>query len=389
MDILIVLGAFQAFFFTILVISKRGKTISDKILALWLFIFSAHLAFVYFSFKMGYVFYIKYGYILSGVIVLYYSLMYIYTKSLVSDKQSFNIKWLLHIIPTIVVYIFIFPIAILPYNVKADLAIHPSNNLYYSFAFAAVLVFVTIYLLAILRLLKKHQVTIRKIFSFEEDINLNWLKLLAFLMVVLWIVISALVAYFYYLDANDLEMTLEDVMLLDMQGQSVFVIFVFLLSFFGIKQQIIYSSSIIEETSTQINDISLNTNQYKKSGLKKEQSEYYLKRLLKYMDEKRPYLNGKLLLKEVAEAMDISTNHLSQIINENLKINFFDFVNGYRVELIKQEMVNPKNKNYTIISIAYDCGFNSKSSFNSIFKKHTGLTPTEYIRNYKNDKLDV
>ena len=97
------------------------------------------------------------------------------------------------------------------------------------------------------------------------------------------------------------------------------------------------------------------------------------------MEEEKPYLNGKLSLKEVAEKTNISTNHLSQVINENLEKNFFDFVNGYRLNLVKQKIKKPSNKKYTILSLAYECGFNSKSSFNSIFKKHEGMTPTEFL----------
>ena len=100
MEVLILIGAFQAIFFAVLVLSKKGKSVSDKILAFWLSIFAAHLAFVYYSFQMGHVFYIDYGYLPSGTIVIYYSLMYVYTKSLISKENVFKTKWLLHLIPT-------------------------------------------------------------------------------------------------------------------------------------------------------------------------------------------------------------------------------------------------------------------------------------------------
>ena len=100
------------------------------------------------------------------------------------------------------------------------------------------------------------------------------------------------------------------------------------------------------------------------------------------MTEEKPYLNEDLTSKEVAQKLNISTNHLSQVINENLGKNFFDFVNGYRVDLAKQKLSDPANNIYTIISLAYDCGFSSKSSFNAIFKKFVGVTPSEF-RNKK------
>ncbi|MBL4709912.1 MAG: helix-turn-helix transcriptional regulator [Flavobacteriales bacterium] len=97
------------------------------------------------------------------------------------------------------------------------------------------------------------------------------------------------------------------------------------------------------------------------------------------MDEEKPYLNGKLSLKEVAAHLDISVNHLSQMINEQLSKSFFDFVNEYRVKEVKKQLEELKYKEFTLLSIAHNSGFNSKSSFNSIFKKLTGFTPSEYI----------
>lgn len=381
MEVLILIGAFQSAFFAILVLSKKRKSISDKILALWLSIFAVHLAFVYYSFQSGYVFYIEYGHIPSGVLVVYYSLMYVYTESLTSKENVFKAKWILHLIPTAIIYISIIPLAQLPYNEKANLVTNLSTNPYLNFVFGIAILFATIYLVATLRLLKKHKVSIRKIFSYEENISLNWLRILTFLLVLLWIVISSLVVYVYYLDTTTSNaMSPEDHMMLDMQGQSAFVAFVFLLGFFGIRQQVIYSIPLQKkEVLTIKSNTNSASNRYKKSGLKKGDSATHLKVLLQYMEEEKPYLNGKLSLKEVAEKMNISTNHLSQVINENLEKNFFDFVNGYRVDLATQKMSDPSNKKYTILSLAYDCGFNSKSSFNSIFKKYEGITPTEFL----------
>ncbi len=381
MDVLIIIGAFQAVFFAVLVLSKKGKSVSDKILAVWLLIFAAHLAFVYFAYQSGHVFYIDYGYLPSGTIVLYYTLMYLYAKSLISQDNTFKVKWLLHLIPTVIVYLSVIPFALLSYEEKADLVIHLTTNAYLNLVFGIIILFATIYLVATLRLLKKHKASVRKMFSYEENINLNWLRMLAFLLILLWMIISGLTAYVFYLESTSALVLPEDHMILDMQGQSAFVVFVFLLGFFGIKQQIIYSAPTPKDKALEpTSDAQDNDNRYKKSCLRKEDSENHLKELLNYMEEEKPYLNGKLSLKEVAEKMDISTNHLSQVINENLGKNFFDFVNGYRVELVKQKMIDPANKTYTLLSLAYDCGFNSKSSFNSIFKKLEGLTPTEFLK---------
>jgi AraC-like DNA-binding protein len=381
MEGLILIGAVQAAFFAVLVLSKKRKSVSDKILAVWLSIFAAHLAFVFYAFRSGHFFYIEYGHIPSGILVVYYSLMYVYAESLTSHENVFKPKWILHVIPTVVTYICIVPLAQLSYNEKVKLVTSPSTNGYLVFVFGLTMLLATGYLVATLRLLKRHKVSIRKIFSYEENISLNWLRILAFLLVILWIVVSGLVSYVYYIDTTASNTMLpQDHMMLDMQGQSAFVVFVFLLGFFGIRQQVIYSVPLEKnEVLTTTQDTQPASSRYKKSGLTKEDSATHLKALLQYMEDEKPYLNGKLSLKEVADKMSISTNHLSQVINENLKKSFFDFVNSYRVDLAKQKMRDPSNKKYTILSMAYDCGFSSKSTFNSIFKKYEGLTPTEFI----------
>jgi len=96
------------------------------------------------------------------------------------------------------------------------------------------------------------------------------------------------------------------------------------------------------------------------------------------MNLSRPYLNPDLTLPQLATEIGISTHLLSQVINEHFKLNFFDFINQYRVEAFKEKIVNSKYGNYSILGIALECGFNSKSAFNRIFKKYTGLTPSQY-----------
>lgn len=126
--------------------------------------------------------------------------------------------------------------------------------------------------------------------------------------------------------------------------------------------------------------------QYLKSGLKKNDSKKYMDKIMNYMKREKPYLEPKLTLKQLADAFDVSTNYLSQLINENTEQNFSDFVNTYRVNEVKDKLKNPKYKRFTILAIAYECGFNSKSSFNSVFKKITGQTPRQYLKSIEEDE---
>jgi len=84
--------------------------------------------------------------------------------------------------------------------------------------------------------------------------------------------------------------------------------------------------------------------------------------------------------------VDIGPRHLSQVINENLNRNFFDFVNRYRVEEAKKLLINLDKSRNSILDVAFDSGFNSKSSFNMIFKKYTAMTPSQFRKKHMEDR---
>lgn len=104
----------------------------------------------------------------------------------------------------------------------------------------------------------------------------------------------------------------------------------------------------------------------------------YAKRITEVLQHKKLYLDENLTLSVLANHTGLAAHHISQTINEKLGMNFFELINSYRVEEAKQMLQNPNYNNVSIEGIAYDSGFKSKSAFNAFFKKHTGLTPTEY-----------
>lgn len=119
---------------------------------------------------------------------------------------------------------------------------------------------------------------------------------------------------------------------------------------------------------------------YEKSTLTPERAERYLRRLRELMESEKPYTDGELTLQKLAERLSVSQHHLSQIINERLNQNFTDFVNTYRVAEAKRRLVDPRGSHLSILAIAEHVGFNSKSSFNAVFKKIVGMTPSEWRR---------
>jgi len=100
--------------------------------------------------------------------------------------------------------------------------------------------------------------------------------------------------------------------------------------------------------------------------------------VVELLEEERPYLQSRLTLQELASKLDLPAYQLSQLINREFGQNFFELINHYRVEEVKKKLADPAFQHLTYLGIALESGFNSKASFNRIFKKMTGKTPNEY-----------
>ncbi|MDH5406094.1 MAG: helix-turn-helix domain-containing protein [Candidatus Aminicenantes bacterium] len=217
------------------------------------------------------------------------------------------------------------------------------------------------YAIASLIVLKKYRIEIKNIYSTIEHINLSWLNFVIFgfigwkslivLEYVLWIITENMSVIFLYISA-----------------EVVFLIFVSLMFFKGLKQPEIFSGT--------------NENQFKrkyeKTLLPDAIKRDYKNKLIRYVETKKPYLDPSLSLNDLAEKVSIPPHHLSQILNSCLNQNFFDFINSYRIKESKRLLSEQSSDKKTILEILYETGFNSKSVFNTAFKKHTGMTPTQF-----------
>ncbi len=121
---------------------------------------------------------------------------------------------------------------------------------------------------------------------------------------------------------------------------------------------------------------------YEKSRLDDDIAQAYVRELKELMEKERPYTDPELTLPQLAGMLNLSSNILSQVINGHCNLNFYTFVNIYRTEAVIKMMKDDFYKHRSILDLAYDAGFKSKTTFNTIFKKHTGLTPSEFRRNF-------
>lgn len=119
---------------------------------------------------------------------------------------------------------------------------------------------------------------------------------------------------------------------------------------------------------------------YTSYGLKEVEAKILAEKLKHSMEVDKLYLNQELNLKDLAENLNVYPHYITQVLSTILNQNFYDFVNSYRVEEAKLRLADPQNANLTIIAIAFDCGFNSKTAFNRAFKQKTDITPSQYKR---------
>ena len=123
-------------------------------------------------------------------------------------------------------------------------------------------------------------------------------------------------------------------------------------------------------------------NKYKKSGMTPERADEIVRKLQESIEEQQLYLDSGLTLAALAKQLHISKHYISQVLNEKLGVSFFQYVNQKRIDEVKRRLADDAALQMTIAQIAYDVGFNSLSSFNTAFKKQTGQSPSEYMKEH-------
>jgi AraC-like DNA-binding protein len=380
MGVIFAIGAVQALFFSILLISKKNKRSSDKYL---IGIFLIMMLFLWFAFSNTFKFYLIYPQILILIVLvplLYGPMLYFYVNELIAKNKNNINNFLPHILPIIVYYILMLPMIfdgkdgmLLFFTERfIDLPIHVNLGVSIQYLSAPT------YFILILFNLRKHQGRLKDWFSNLDNVDLHWLRYFVIGAMLFWtleIIMIVLTNYTSY----PTPLTFSYII------KSLYVVFIFFLGFYGLKQGIIITNINIDnkEENTFFEQKELRkeiSNSKRKTYFPDYDTDKLKDDLIQHLENEKPYLNCDLKQIDLALQVKIPSHILSFIINEKLKKNYFDFINEYRVNESKKKLIDPKNSQFTILSIAYDCGFNSKSSFNRIFKNHTGITPSEYQR---------
>ena len=286
--------------------------------------------------------------------------LYFYILSLTRPNFRFTRAQALHFIPYAVVFglffVFVY-IRAAPYKLDLISRISADREPWGLMVYRiGRIIYILTYLALCLNALRPYAKRIRDNFSALERINLNWLRLLvlAYATGIVALVILA------QLDVPDIA--------LHIYGTLV-ILFIGLR---GLTQTEIFGRENIPEEAPKAGP------KYERSSLTREQAEKAEKLLLAVMENDKLYLDEELSLRTLSEKAGLPSAHVSQVLNDRLKRNFYDFVNGFRVEEAKRILRDPRRRDQKILGIAFDTGFASKVAFNRVFKKYTGMTPSEY-----------
>ena len=364
-------AAFNAFFFAMLALQKKNKATHDWVLLGWL---------IYLGFFTGSYSFFSHDYFVSyplasssfiSLFLLHGPFLYLYVKYLVSGKTSFQRKDLWHLFPILVFNVYLGIAWFIPdvhQRISLDHVvrdIHPP--LIFTFFLILTVLSGPVYIILSVKMLQKHHGTVFRNFSSSDEVDLSWLRKLVYIFGVIWTALMVITSIHHVFHFFSLSFCTDGLFL----SLSIFVI---LIGYFGLKQQVIFNRSDREKSDFLIDE----QVKYSGSGLPREEAAQYLEKLSHHMANAKPYLDPGLSLPQLASELGISSHQLSQIINENHQLNFFDFINRFRVEEVKKKIVLESNNHLSLLGIALESGFNSKSAFNRMFKKFTGQTPSQY-----------
>ena len=294
-------------------------------------------------------------------------MLFLYSLSVTTSEYRWKMKYALHFIPFLSVLLFLaLNYYIHSSTVKMDL--YTSNAVFRSLPrnliTQALWIQAGIYVAGCLILLRRYRAKIKSYYSSLDPIQLSWLSFLLVAFFV-WKGIFLTGYLFQYIPSGSY--------------YTAFQIFIEV-GFLFYASMIVYKALQSPVIFSGIN----NGKKYRTSPLTEIDKKRYLERMETTMQVRKPFLVSTLTLKDLSKQAAIPVHYISQILNETLKQKFYDYVNRYRIEEFKRLLSEPNNYNKTILEVMYDVGFNSKSVFNTAFKKHVGMTPKEFKKLHQN-----
>ncbi len=231
------------------------------------------------------------------------------------------------------------------------------------------------YAAATLLFLRRHAERVKDSYSHLERVSLRWL---------LWLGAAA-AAIWGFAAALQLSESLGGVRIRwgdDLVALAV-ALLIYAIGYMGLRQPEVceFASSDVATSPAEAEspaDAEAGAARYERSGLSDWEAASLRKRLLAAMETDRPWRDSELTLADLAAQLSTTPHKLSEVLNAHLDQTFYDFVNGYRVRAVQQRLAAEGGRAPKLLVLALEAGFASKSTFNDVFKKHTGQTPSAY-----------
>jgi len=295
--------------------------------------------------------------------------IYFYVIFITGFADKFKPSYLLNFIVFIIILI-IFMILAIHYNFKLiESGILQKN---FIIIMGLSLINSTCYIFyALLIILRKYNRKIENYYSDIEQMKFNWLILLTSLVLIsllYWCVGIWLVSFRIVDSINPIAISINSLM---------DIIIFFITIYYIINQPEIFKQNLVMNVEIDDSVVS-ETAKYSKQNIDTEKQNEYLEKLKQHMITNKPYLNENLTIRDLSLEINIPIHHISLVINNLLNKNFYTFINEYRVQEAINILSDPANNDANILSIAFRSGFNSKTTFNSAFRKILGMTPTTY-----------
>ncbi len=361
MQIVAWVGLSQAAFASILVYFKKNKNIADKILFLWLVLLATDFL------SLGLDYYIFTNPLLSSSFLLFNPALYLYIKALTVANFKLRKIYLLHLLPYII-------IKVLSYFVQEPFAMNTFFNqdkyFIYRIFFAGVTTLsIVVYNVLSLVYVHRHRMKLlNEQSNIMENDNLGWVLFVSIFYVVYCILAFILAIVGYFVDFPPLSPHIFNYWVL--------LFLIYILSFYGLYQNTISQSLVDSEPIAKV--------PYQNSSMSLETKLQIKSQIEAYIVGTKAYLDSDLNMDKLAKQLNTPKHQLTEVLNSVMKQSFFQYVNSLRVEEVKKMLANKKNL-YSIEAIGYECGFASKSSFYTVFKNYTGLTPTAYRNSLINE----
>ena len=370
MESILLFGVFEGLIIFLLIFLKRKKAVSDYLLSAFFLIYSFNTFLSYLEiynrthgFPNPLFFFIS-----TPFLLLHWPVLWLYVKSLTDQHFKFRPVYLLNLLPfALCIVLFTFEYYTKPLNDKIIKL--QTESFKQQWDYPVVILTMTlsslIYLSWAAVLVRRYNRRIKAYFSETYRYDLGWLRILMIASAVIYTVI-------YLAFAIDLIIPVAPFTWMHQASFILGSVYIIVLGFFGHRQGNLFTEKSIGielKESDPFSEI--------KYSLTRKENDFILS-LLKYMNENKPFLIPEITLSALASDLEVTPEYLSGIINNKLGKNFFDFINYYRIEEFKTRSLADESKKFTLLSIAYDCGFNSKATFNRVFKNVTGITPGEF-----------